>query len=71
MTLPGPLSVAATGSKLLAPIPDANNNPYALHYGLAEMNPLYNAGRLAIVLNVGQLSRPLTRAEYLAGVTAP
>jgi uncharacterized protein (DUF1501 family) len=63
--------LALTGSKLLSPIADAGNNPYALHYGLAEMNPLYNSGRLAIVLNVGQLNRPLTRAEYLAGVTAP
>ena len=63
--------LALTGSKLLSPIADASNNPYALHYGLAEMNPLYAAGRLAVVLNVGQLSRPLTRAEYLAGVTAP
>jgi uncharacterized protein (DUF1501 family) len=58
-------------SKLLAPIADANGNPYALHYGLAEMNPLYNSGVLAIVLNMGQLNRPLTRAEYLAGASAP
>jgi uncharacterized protein (DUF1501 family) len=63
--------LALTGSKLLSPIADANNNPYALHYGLVEMNPLYAAGRLAIALNVGQLSRPLTRTEYLTGVAAP
>jgi uncharacterized protein (DUF1501 family) len=63
--------LALTGSKLLAPIADGSGNPYALHYGLAEMNPLYNSGRLAIVLNVGLLNRPLTRAEYLAGLSAP
>ena len=63
--------LALTGAKLLAPIDDGSGNPYALHYGLAEMNPLYNSGRLAIVLNVGLLNRPLTRAEYLAGQSAP
>jgi uncharacterized protein (DUF1501 family) len=35
------------------------------------MNPLYQSGRLAIVLNVGQLQRPLTRDQYRAGLTAP
>ena len=63
--------LAMTGSRLLAPIADSSNNPYALHYGLVEMNPLYNSGRLAVVLNVGLLDRPLTRAQYLAGLSAP
>ena len=63
--------LALTGTKLLAPIADANNNPYALHYGLAELNPIYDAGRLAFVLNMGLLNQPLTRAEYQAGLSAP
>ena len=63
--------LALTGTKLLAPIADGAGNPYALHYGLPEMNALYNAGHLAIVLNVGQLNRPLTRAEYQQGLSAP
>ncbi len=63
--------LALTGTRLLAPIADANANPYALHYGLAEMNPLYEAGRLAVVLNVGMLNRPLTREQYLQGLSAP
>jgi uncharacterized protein (DUF1501 family) len=63
--------LAMTGTELLAPIADGSGNPYALHYGLVEMNPLYNSGRLAIVLNCGLLNRPLTRAEYLAGLSAP
>ena len=53
--------LALTGTKLLTPIADGNGNPYAMHYGLAELNPLYNTGHLAVVLNVGQLNRPLTR----------
>jgi uncharacterized protein (DUF1501 family) len=63
--------LAMTGTRLLEPIADGNGNPYALHYGLVEMNPLYNSGRLAIVLNMGLLNRPLTRADYLAGLSRP
>ncbi|MCA1585120.1 MAG: DUF1501 domain-containing protein [Acidobacteria bacterium] len=63
--------LALTGSKLLSPIPDAAGSPYALHYGLAELNQLYSTGHLAFVLNVGQLNRPLTRDQYLQGVSAP
>lgn len=64
-------NLALTGSKLLPTIADAQGNFYALHYGLAEMNNLYSAGRLAVVLNTGSLERPLTRAEYLQGLYAP
>lgn len=63
--------LALTGNKLLAPITDANNTPYALHYGLTEMNPLYHSGQLAVVLNTGMLQRPLTRSQYLQGLYAP
>lgn len=68
-SLRGGLALGA--SKLLAPIADSSLNPYALHYGLAEMNPLYASGRLAVVLNVGLLNRPLTREQYQAGLSAP
>jgi uncharacterized protein (DUF1501 family) len=64
-------SLALTGNKLLPPIQDAYGNPYALHYGLPEMNALYGAGHLAVVLNTGMLERPLTRAEYLQGKNVP
>lgn len=63
--------LALSGSELLAPIADASGNPFALHYGLPEMNPLYQSGQLAVVLNMGLLERPLTRAEFLAGQAAP
>lgn len=64
-------NLSLTGNKLLTPISDGNNNPYALHYGLAEMNPLFNSGQLAVVLNTGMLQRPLTRSQYLQGLYAP
>ena len=64
-------SLALTGTNLLSPIADAAGNPYALHYGLVEMNQLYASGNLAVVLNVGLLNRPLTRADYQAGLSRP
>lgn len=64
-------NLALTGNKLLTPISDDNGNPYALHYGLTEMNPLYNSGQLAVLLNTGMLQRPLTRSQYLQGLYAP
>jgi uncharacterized protein (DUF1501 family) len=68
-SLRGGLALGA--SKLLPPIADGAGNPYALHYGLTELNPLYTAGNLAFVLNVGQLTRPLTREQYLQGLARP
>jgi uncharacterized protein (DUF1501 family) len=68
-TLRGNLTLGA--SKLLSPIADASGNPYAFHYGLAELNPLYNTGHLTVILNVGQLTRPLTRTQYQQGASAP
>lgn len=63
--------LALNADQMLAPISDAQGNPYALHYGLTEMNPLYASGQLAIVLNTGQLETPLTRQQYLAGDAVP
>ncbi len=64
-------NLALTGTKLLPSITDAQGNYFALHYGLTEMNALYNSGQLALILNTGMLERPLTRAEYLQGLNAP
>ncbi|HYC57064.1 MAG TPA: DUF1501 domain-containing protein [Candidatus Binatia bacterium] len=40
--------------------------PYALHYGLPKLHARYLQGRVAMVLNVGNLIEPLTRAEYVS-----
>lgn len=63
--------LALSANELLSPIADAAGNPWAMHYGLSELNPLYESGQMAFVLNVGQLAAPLTRAQYLAGQSTP
>ncbi|MBI5256721.1 MAG: DUF1501 domain-containing protein [Burkholderiales bacterium] len=63
-------------------LPDANTQltqvltpagvPYGLNSGLNAIAPLWGQGKLAVVANVGMLSRPITRAQYLDGsVRAP
>ncbi len=64
-------NLALGANKLLAPIADAQGEFYALHYGLTEMNPLFNSGRLAVVLNTGMLDRPLTKPQFLQGQNVP
>lgn len=44
---------------------------FGLHPSLAEIHPLYDKGRLAVLANVGPLAAPLTRAEYAAGAELP
>lgn len=43
---------------------------FGLHPGLARLHALWQAGRVAVVANVGPLVAPMTRAEYL-GRTVP
>jgi uncharacterized protein (DUF1501 family) len=64
-------NLALSGSELAPPIADAAGNPYALHYGLAALNPVFDAGHLAVVLNTGMLEGPLTRAQVVAGQGLP
>ena len=64
-------NLALTGTALLSPIADANNNPFSLHSSLAELNSLYSSQHLAFVLNTGQLHRPLTKAQYQQGQNNP
>jgi uncharacterized protein (DUF1501 family) len=68
-TLRGSLALGL--NKLCPAIADASSNPYALHYGLPELNTWYGAGKLAVVLNLGLLDQPLTRAQYLQGLNVP
>jgi uncharacterized protein (DUF1501 family) len=51
------------------PIPpgtNATSRAFALHPALAPLLPLYTAGRLAVLANVGNLHAPLTSAQYQA-----
>lgn len=63
--------LALTPSRLLAPIADPAGNAYAFNNNLGELNAGFGGGKLAVVLNTGSLERPLTRAEYQAGLQAP
>jgi uncharacterized protein (DUF1501 family) len=50
----------------LLPISASGNAPYGLHYGLPELQGIYNQGHLAILANAGMLVQPITRQQYLA-----
>ena len=56
--------LAATALTSAAPL--ANGLQYAMAPGLASFKPLWDAGRLAIQLNVGPLVQPTTLAQYNA-----
>ncbi len=45
---------------------NATTRTFGLHPALAPLLPLYAAGRLAVVANVGTLLQPLTKAQYQA-----
>ncbi len=48
-----------------APLP--NGRQYALAPGLDPLLPIFNAGKMSILLNVGTLVEPITKAQYTAG----
>ena len=57
------LPIATTGQ--------AAGRRFGMPTELAPLREWYNAGRAAIVANVGPLTRPITKAEYLAGTDVP
>ena len=64
---------AASGIQLpqasLLPIEPANvGTPYGLHPSLVELQTLFNAGKVAVLANVGTLTQPTTQAQYNAGI---
>ena len=52
----------------LLPIQDGSD-VYGLHPSLPEIQSLYNAGRAAVLANVGMLVKPITRTDYLSNNT--
>jgi uncharacterized protein (DUF1501 family) len=58
---------ALTGTVLNPAAPLADGRQYALAPGLAPLLPLFDAGKLSVVLNVGTLVRPTSKAQYTAG----
>jgi uncharacterized protein (DUF1501 family) len=59
----------ALAQNTLLPLTPAPN--FALNPNLPDIQALFNSNNAAFVANVGTLIQPLTRAQYLAGQTAP
>ena len=53
----------------LLPLTPAPN--FALHPSLPDIQTLFNNGNAAFVTNVGTLTQPTTRTQYLAGSSVP
>jgi uncharacterized protein (DUF1501 family) len=51
--------------------PALSGQVYGLHPSLTDIKPLFDAGKMAIVCNVGSLVQPLTRQLYQSGGTRP
>jgi len=67
----GSATGAAIGRDELVGIAPSGLARYGLHPNLAALAPLFEQGRLAVVANVGALTAPITRADYLAGRARP
>lgn len=59
------ISRSALEATALLPSVDLGGRAYALAPAMAPLNPLFDAGRLAVALNVGTLIQPTTRGQYL------
>ncbi|KQV85866.1 hypothetical protein ASD15_30020 [Massilia sp. Root351] len=55
----------------LQAVSDPVDQPFAFHYGMAELDALFGQGQVAALLNVGSLRQPLSKAQYQAGVAVP
>lgn len=61
----GRKQLALQKSDLTQIVTTQNNAPYAFHSALQDLTPLFSAGKLAVIANVGPLARPVTRDQYL------
>lgn len=64
-----PIALARTALDATALTPGvalAGGRQYALAPGLASLLPVFNAGKLAVVLNVGTLVQPTSKSAYTA-----
>ncbi len=51
--------------------PNMGGQDYGFHPAMAPLHTLWNAGKMAVVCNVGCLVQPLTRTTYQAGAPRP
>ena len=63
---------AVLGNSILNPITAlAGGKQYALHSNLAPLLPIWETGDMAVVLNMGPMYRPTSKADYNAGIDLP
>ena len=65
----GPLAYAQSalaGTVLVPSTPLPGGAQYALAPQLGKLLPVFNAGKMAVMLNIGTLVQPTTKAQYLA-----
>jgi len=51
-------------------LPGDDGREFGLHPAMAPLQTIFNAGKMALVCNVGTLVAPITKAEYMAGGAA-
>jgi uncharacterized protein (DUF1501 family) len=61
------LSLLGPGGTVANPYKDADGHTYGFHPAMPELQSLFNAGQCAVLLNVGSLSYPITKAQYQSG----
>ncbi len=49
----------------------SSGRPFGLHPSLAPLKSIFDAGKMAVIANVGTLAEPLTVAQYKSGGTRP
>jgi uncharacterized protein (DUF1501 family) len=65
----GSIALSAAG---LVKLEDANGSAqFGMHSGLSRLKGAWQNGHMAVLLNAGPLVRPITRAEYFAGIARP
>lgn len=67
----GELAWAANRLQGISVTGQAAGRSFGMPLELSPLRDLYEAGQAAVVANVGPLVRPITKAEYLAGVGVP
>ena len=58
-------------SDLLTFKPSNTSSTYGFHPSLSALHPLFGENKLAVVTNMGSLLAPITKAQYLAGMSRP
>ena len=58
-------------SELLTFKPSNSSSTYGFHPALSAIHPLFGQGKLAVIANAGPLLAPISKAQYVAGISRP